>query len=497
MATVRELITRLGFNVDNSGLNKYEKTTERVKDKANDAAASFRNMFAAFAGIAAIRSISSIADSMQSLEARIGMLPQTVGSAGAAFETIAAHASKARQSIDAYGTLYVRLAGATKNFLTSQEEVLEVTDAISQAMVVGGANAIEAESAMLQLSQGFQKGKLDGDEFRSFMETMSTTIKEKLAKALGKDGVDALYEMSSSGQLTAKKLASAFKEIGPEIEEMMLKMPLNIGQAITIIGTKWGRGLQKINRETMIITNIAKFIVAAMGKIGAGVEKFIKSVGGAENALKLLTVVAGSFFAVWIAGWIASATATLVALAPVLLLAAKLALLALLFEDVYGWFMGYDSLLGDTIGGVEKWRTEVDNVTGAFRALMKVAGALWDNVLRPILGFSWFLFTKGLEWVNALFGAILSTVSAIVSAIKTVGNFIGNTDYAVAMQAPKVNYSAFGGMATGGGTQNNSQNVTVNVPPGTSAQTMEAARKGAMMGLNESPQFFSQIGQAL
>ena len=69
---VRDLLTRLGFQVDQGPLNKYEKSTERVKQNANDAAASFRNMFAAFAGIAAIRSIAGIADSVGGLADAIG-----------------------------------------------------------------------------------------------------------------------------------------------------------------------------------------------------------------------------------------------------------------------------------------------------------------------------------------------------------------------------------------------------------------------------------------
>jgi len=492
---VRELLTKLGFNVDNSGLNKYEKTTERVKSNANEAAASFRNMFAVFAGIAAIRSISSIADSMQSLEARIGMLPQTVGSAGAAFDDVAKRASNANQSIDAYGSFYVKAGNATQDFIKDQSELLKVVDGAAFGLAASGATAANQEQAFFQLGQAIGSPVVQMEEMNTLIDAAPD-----LFRALGKaiPGANGnLKKFISTGTVTGKMLAEGLASVADEFEQKMKKIPLTVGQATVLITNKWSRGIAKFNRETMIVTKVANFIVAAMDKIGAGVEKFIDGVGGADNALKLLMIAAGTFFAMWIPGWIAGAAATLAATWPILAIAAALALVALLFEDVYGWFMGYDSLLGDTIGGVEKWRTEVDNVTDAFRGLMNVAGALWDHVLRPILGFSWFAFTKGLEWVNALFGAVLSTVSAIVSAIKTVGNFIGNTDYAAAMQAPKVNYSAFGGMATGGGTQNNSQNVTVNVPPGTSAQTMEAARKGAMMGLNESPQWFGQVGQAL
>jgi len=100
-------------------------------------------MFVAFAGFASLKSIANTADQMQSLQARIGLLPQTIGDAGAAFDVVAKSASDSRASIEGYATLYIRLAGATKDFITNQSDVLEITSAISDAMVVGGATMAE------------------------------------------------------------------------------------------------------------------------------------------------------------------------------------------------------------------------------------------------------------------------------------------------------------------------------------------------------------------
>jgi tape measure domain-containing protein len=495
---IRELLTKLGFAVDNSGLDKYEKGTKRVKANANDAAASFRNMFAAFAGIAAIRSISRVADEMQSLEARIGMLPQTIGDSGKAFDEVAKHATANRQSIDAYGSFYTKVGNAAKGLITDQNQLLQVTDTISQALVVGGASTQEAQSAMLQFGQALGSGVLQGDEFRSMAEAAPQYL-DALSEAMNIPR-ENLKKMASQGKLTSKAVIEATLKMSSTFEDKFKKIPLTIGQATTIMGNKWAQFIAKFNRETMIVTKVANFIVSAMDKIGAGLTKFIKSVGGADNALTLLVIVAGSFFAIWISGWLAAAAATLAATWPILAIAAALALVALLFEDVYGWFMGYDSLLGDAIGGVGKWRTEVENITAAFNGLMTIVGALWEYGLKPILGFTWFAFLTGLKAVNTIFGLIFSTVSAIVTAIKAVGNFFAGSDVAAAMQGPGANAKSsgfLGNMATGG-AQTNNQNVTVNVPPGTSAQTMEAARQGAMAGLNESPDFFSrQMGQAL
>jgi tape measure domain-containing protein len=486
---VRDLLTRLGFSVDNSGLSKYGKETDRIKDRANEAAASFRNMFAAFAGIAAIRSISQIADSMQSLEARIGMLPQTVGDAGAAFDEVAKHATDNRQSIEAYGSFYTKVGNAAKGLITDQNKLLQITDTISQALVVGGASTQEAQSAMLQFGQALGSGILQGDEFRSMAEAAPQYL-DALSEAM-KIPRENLKKMASEGKLTSKAVIEATLKMSSSFEDKFKKIPMTIGQATTIVGNKWAQFIAKFNRETMIVTKVANFIVSAMDKIGAGLDMFIDGVGGADNALKLLMMAAGVLFAMWIPGWLAAAAATLAATWPIIAMAAGLMLLALLFEDVYGWFMGYDSMLGDAIGGVEKWRTEVDNITDAFNVLMDVVGALWEHGLKPILGFSWFVFLEGLNIVQSVFSGILSTVSAIISGVKSVGNFFGGF-----FKSPSVDMQSMA--RAGNNSQNNSQNITVNVPPGSPAQTMEAARQGVMAGIDESPDFFSrQVGQAL
>lgn len=345
---VRELVTRLGFNVQESQLRKYQQGTENIKRTAEGAATAFRNMFVAFAGFATLKSIANTADQMQSLQARIGLLPQTIGDAGAAFDVVAKSASDSRASIEGYATLYIRLAGATKDFITNQSDVLEITSAISDAMVVGGATMAEANSAMLQLSQGFQKGKLDGDEFRAFMETMSTGVKDKLAKALGQDSSAALFEMSRSGQLTAQNLAEAFREIGPSVREEMLKIPLTIGQSTTLVGNRWGEFIHRMNRESGAVTAIAKLFIGAFDKIELGLNSMVEFFGGAAQTLKFFGIALAAVLLPMAANLLAGALAFIVS--PLGLVIGGLVLLGIAIEDIYQWMNGGESVIGDWLG---------------------------------------------------------------------------------------------------------------------------------------------------
>ena len=368
---VRELLTRFSFSTDTASQSRLEGTIQRIG-----------GLLGGLAAYASLSSLAGVADAMQSLEARIGMLPQTLGDVGDAFNEVSRRASASRQGIEQYGTLYVRLAGATKEYLTSQEDVLLVTDAISNALVIGGAVASEQASAMLQLSQGFQKGKLDGDEFKSFMETMSTDFKEKLAAQLDTTAAK-LYDLSSSGQLTAKKLALAFKAMAPEIEQQMLKMPLTIGQAFMLVGNRFKTMIQNMNRETMIVTKIAKTMIGAFKLVEVSLKNFIKFVGGAENALKLLEI---ALWAVLVPlglfglskAWGVLKWALAAVTSPLGLIIGLLIFLGLLIDDVSVYLEGGSSQLGDFIDMLTSAEPSIEQ----FWTSLLIAGLIVATVFR-------------------------------------------------------------------------------------------------------------------
>ena len=347
---VRELLTRLGFAVNDSKLKQYERGTNNIKSSAESAAASFRNMFAAFAGFQAIKSLSQVADKMQSMEARIGMLPQTVGDAGAAFDTVSGRASAARQSLDAYGNLYIKLSNAGKDYIKTQEDGLKITDTLSKALVVGGATAQEQSSAMLQFAQAIGSGVLQGDELRAMAEA-SPQFMDELANAIGKPRAE-LKKMGSEGKLTSKMVIQAVQKMAVVFDKKFLEMPMTIGQATTIMGNRWATFVNRLNRESGAVTKIADLFLKGFDRIESGLGSMVKFFGGATNTLK--------FFAIAITALVLPALVRLGAglmatvFTPAGAVVAALLLLGLVLEDVYTWINGGDSLLGEWFGSWEE-----------------------------------------------------------------------------------------------------------------------------------------------
>lgn len=255
MATVRELVTRFGFQVDQSSINRVEGSINRLS-----------GMLGGLAGLASLKALADIGDSMQSLEARIGMLPQTIGNVGESFDTVAKHATDARQSIESYGSLYTRIGNAAKDYLKSQDDVLKVTDTISKALVVGGATMQEQSSVMIQFSQALGSGTLQGDEFRAMAEAAPQYL-DALAKALGHPRSE-LKKLASEGKITTKDIIKATMQMSGEFEDKFRQMPLTIGQGLTQVTNKFSMFVARVNRESEIITQVATFITDNFDKIG-------------------------------------------------------------------------------------------------------------------------------------------------------------------------------------------------------------------------------------
>jgi tape measure domain-containing protein len=372
---VRELITRLGFSLNQTQLNNAEKGVQRVKDRAEEAATAFRNIAAAVASFATVRTIITIGDEMQSIRSRIGMLPQTVGEAGDAFDEVARRASASGVKINAYASLYTKVGNAAKDYITTQEDLLGITDTISQALVVGGASAQEASAVMTQFSQALASGVLQGDEFRSMAEAAPQYL-DKLSEVM-KIPREQLKKMAADGKLTAKAVIEATRQMSDYFGEKFKQMPMTVGRAMTVVGNRFARMIDKMNRDSNFIGTIANAILTVFDKIEAGIESLVDSFGGWANMLRFISMMIGvAFGAKALAILSAFRLAGLAAMLPFLKIVAIITAITLVLEDLYVWIQGGDSVIGAFIGN---WEDVKYTVLGVATAIGAVVGmfAVW------------------------------------------------------------------------------------------------------------------------
>ena len=424
---VRELITRLGFSTNTAQLNNAEKATERLKDRAEQAAGAFRNIVAAVASLATIRAVIGIADEMQNIRTRIGQLPQTVGDAGAAFDEVATRASAAGVKIDAYASLYTKVGNAAKDYIKTQEDLLGITDTISQALVVGGASAQEASAVMTQFSQALASGVLQGDEFRSMAEAAPQYL-DKLSETM-KIPREQLKKMASDGKLTAKAVIEATRQMSDYFGEKFKEMPMTVGRAMTVVGNRFARMLDKMNRDSNFVTTIANLILAGFDKIEAGVDKLVEVFGGWNNMLRFVGIAIGvAFGAKAIAILSAFRAASLLAMLPFIKIIAIITAVALVLEDLYVWIQGGDSLIGSLIGPWQEWAPYVMAVINMVRDAIVWFGEAIGAVAAMIVGMLTLdgdLFMAGLEGLTGMLWSVIQQWWAyLVESFKVAWNAV-------------------------------------------------------------------------
>lgn len=443
---VRELLTRLGFQVDQGSLNKGERATERLKDRADKAAEAFRNIFAGLAGLAAIKSVVAIGDEMQSMRSRIELLPQTVGDVGAAFEEVATRASDARAPMEAYAGLYTRLGNAGKDYIKTQEDLLGITDTISRALVVSGATAQEAGSVMIQFSQALGSGTLQGEEFRAMAEAAPQYL-DQLSLAMNIPR-EQLKKMASDGKLTSKAVIEATRQMSGYFESKFRQMPMTVSQATTIVANRFGVMVDRMNRESMFITRIADTILAGFDKIEAGATWLGEKFNGMSNVIRFALIAIGVAATGWAAPFIAGAVAAVIAALPLIL---TIAGIALVLDDLYSWFKGGESAIGSFLG-------PFDVFSG------KIKGA-------------WQMLKDFAAWVKNSFWAVGDIIKGVftldTAAIQRGLAVMANTPWSAngGGQSPAQALTLPGSAQPRGIMSNTTVNLTV--PPGTSPENVQ------------------------
>lgn len=398
---VRDLLVRLGFSLDQSSVRKAEGSIQNIKSAADSAAQSFQAMFAAFVGFSAIKSIAKAADDMQSLEARVSMLPQTVGDTAEAFDMVTQHANASRQSIDAYANFYIKLQNAGKDFIKTQEEGLQVTDTITKALVVGGATAQEQSSALLQFGQAIGSGVLQGDELRALSEAAPQFL-DSLAKAIGIPRME-LKKFASEGKLTSKAVIEGVKKISSEFDEKFRSMPMTIGQSTTIIKNRWDVFINNLNRKSQAVTKIADFFLKGFDSIEKELANMVKFFGGATNTLKFFGFALAAAFAPFVVKQFAGAIAFL--LSPLGLLIVGLLALLVIGEDFYQWMQGGNSQFKTWFGNFDDAKKKLEEFSGVITALKIVVVSAFGVMIA--------------EWIYA---GVVATIVAYRSAASWVVN---------------------------------------------------------------------------
>jgi lambda family phage tail tape measure protein len=235
-------------------------------------------------------SVGDLSESYQNLDNRLRSVTKSDVERNEVMSRTKEIANASRSEWVATGELYVRLSKATADMGISQSRVLGLTETISKAFTMSGASASEASAGMLQLSQAFSSGRLQGDEFRSLSEAVPDVMR-LIAKEMHVT-TGELKQLGSDGKITSDVLLSAFEHAKTSIDEGFAKTAPTLSQQWTVFKNEMTETIGKLVKDTDLLTNVGdglKNLASAINSVASAyralkdAKDFVGGGGGGEG----------------------------------------------------------------------------------------------------------------------------------------------------------------------------------------------------------------------
>lgn len=211
--------------------------------------------------------LTDTSDSIKLQKARLSAYNTSGFSDDVMYNVIGKSALASRSSLNATSDLVNRmLATGVYSGANAIPQSAKFAEAVNKSLILGGANAKETQSVLLQLSQALGQGTLQGQELKAIRQ-YAPRMGEYLAEGLNMQGIfdkevtfGDLKELGSQGELTAERITKAFELMSDKINEDFAAMPWTVEQVKESITTMWG----------MMMSNLTSN--------GAGMKSFYQSI---------------------------------------------------------------------------------------------------------------------------------------------------------------------------------------------------------------------------
>jgi tape measure domain-containing protein len=256
MADDRQLLIK--FILQDQTKKGFDAVNKQVKSTRG----SFLNLKNAILGVlgsVVVKQALDLANSFQQVQNRLKLVTNSTNELLNVQEKLFVVAQKTRGAFAETVTLYQKLALNSKNLGLNQNQLLTITENVNKAIAISGADSIQASAGILQLSQAFASGRLQGDEFRSISENIPVIL-DILAQSTG-IARGELKKMAGEGKLTSEVLAKALFEATSDLDSQFTKLAPTISQATTVMGNSLLNLVGKIFEATNASTFLSKALI--------------------------------------------------------------------------------------------------------------------------------------------------------------------------------------------------------------------------------------------
>ena len=416
----------LNINVTQTGARTVRRQLQDILDTANQATRTlrlFQNALFVLGAAGLVRRFQQSVDLLTNFENRIRLVTRTTDELNQVQTALFDISERTRSSFEGTAEVYTRTALSVRELGVSQQEVLNFTESLNQAVILSGASAREANAALIQLGQGLASNRLSGDELRSVLEQLPF-VADIIAKSLNITRGE-LRQFGRDGKLSAGVVLKAFRDAREEIAGKFAETVPTLGQAFSVLETQFLRVIDSFDDFTNASAGVSRAIIL----LASNLETLIRLLGVAV----ILGFTEGILFAGRAVGALTIAvgflTRALVAL-DVFIQASPFRALAIGLRIATALLLLFGDRINVTTDGITKFS---DLAVSAFQliteALTPLATELADE------------FSGTIEFISGLWSLFSDSVSkaigVIPSVIKTnlnvaIGLFVGSVNSIIA-----------------------------------------------------------------
>lgn len=411
------VITERGARVVQRNMNQIGQTARNV-----DSAVTFLKRSLATLGVAfGARELLRTLDTYTNLQNRLRATGLEAQNLTGVYNELLGVANDTRSSLEGSVELYSRLAISAKDLGTSQQELIQFTKSLNQAIILSGASATEAQAGLIQLSQGMASGTLRGDELRSVLEQLPA-VADVIAKQLGVTRGE-LRTMGEEGKITATTILDAFQSARGELEERFGKTVPTISQSFQVLRNNFVNLIGEFDKATgttALLSQGLLFIaenLETIAKLALSVAAGFALIGGGAKAISLATTAVRALTAAIAANPIG-----------LLLVALTSVITALtLFRDEISLGIDETTTLGDLMRALGELFVQVFG--GLYDAAKNTFGPLFD-LIGNFVGDVEFSFAGVLRLtakvVDGFYGFWFGVFKAVVELFKNLPGVLGD-----------------------------------------------------------------------
>lgn len=333
-------------------ITAMNNSLRNVRTSAHSAGTSISGLLSYFIGFQGAALFIDVADAATIMDNKIKTVTNSVQEFRSVQSGLFDLARRSRTDVEAITDSYVRYAKVLGPLGASQKEIISFTETIVKGFRAAGKTTAEAAQSAIQLSQGLQKGRLDGDELKSVLEGMPVELVNALAKAVGTT-VEGLRDAGAAGKISVEAIRNAVKIASTDIDRLFNRTTATIHDGFTAIRTE---AIRFFTENTAASQVFAKALMWVADNINYLIP-IIAALAAAWAIVQITTIIANfAALAIAIAGTalplLGFVTALTGAVGLLLLFAASIAQVTGQTAQFNAWLDGTVKSLGDVAVGV-------------------------------------------------------------------------------------------------------------------------------------------------